>query len=87
MSVSIDSLPSSFNAGCDARIAGLTLDANPHNMQTPQYRSWRAGWTDADKHWGEWARWPVPALPRIDGAGQTREFLERMYEHGKASTR
>lgn len=59
-----------FSAGTDARLAGLPITANPHHgVADPGGslgRAWRAGWLDAEKFWGLWARWPVKPLPAVE---------------------
>lgn len=56
-----------FNAGSDARLAGVPLADNPYPPQgDSRYSYWRMGWIDVEKHWGEWARWPVVKLPPVE---------------------
>lgn len=54
-----------FNVGSDARLKGLSLSDNPYLPGSPQSVSWKAGWKDADKHWGTRARGPIKALPQV----------------------
>jgi hypothetical protein len=55
-----------FNAGCDARLAGRPSSANPHAGGIARdYFVWKLGWTDIDRFWGKWARWPVMRLPDV----------------------
>lgn len=59
-------LARAFNAGSDARIAGLPVRACPFIGAGHEATYWRAGYDDVSDHWGHWARWPVKRLPRVD---------------------
>lgn len=64
----IDDYAAAFNAGCDARLAGLPDTANPHSSVVAGYThfKWRQGWLDVDKHWGLLTRGrPVRPLPEV----------------------
>ena len=57
-----------FGEGCEARLAGVPLSANPHPCTRPtnqDYFYWRLGWLDVEHHWGEAAKWPVKKLPEV----------------------
>jgi hypothetical protein len=56
-----------FNAGADARIAGLGLEKNPYHdeAESESQKYWDAGWHDVDSYWGKWAKGPVLLLPRV----------------------
>lgn len=56
-----------FNLGADARLAGFSARLNPYNsqLQKQEFAQWRRGWIEVDQHWGEWATWPVDALPEV----------------------
>lgn len=60
-----------FNQGCDARFAGLPLDANPYSTERAhaEYSFWRYGWYDIEEHWAKWVRerWPVRELVGVRG--------------------
>lgn len=55
-----------FNMGCDARLAGLPITANPHNVKILS-TYWRMGWEDVDVFWGKKVRgrWPYMALQAV----------------------
>jgi len=68
----IERLPSeeercaAFNAGCDARLAGVAPGCNPHaagNRHLQQ--SWRLGWKDVNDFWGLLAKRQVRPLPPV----------------------
>ncbi len=59
-----------FNRGCDARLAGQPLSANPFNTNgTSEERNfaqyWRKGWHDVDDHWGELSNSPFEMLAEV----------------------
>lgn len=54
-----------FNAGCDARLAGVPPYENPYPKCHRGYKTWLAGWYDVDVYWGMHARWPVRRLPDV----------------------
>ena len=42
-----------FNRGCDARIAGFAITANPYTTgDMGLMRAWKSGWRDAHRSWG-----------------------------------
>lgn len=53
-----------FNSGCDARLAGLPLEACPYRSGVSR-AEWARGWRDVNDHWGELAKWPVKPLPTM----------------------
>ena len=56
-----------FNAGSDARLAGRSINANPHDSVTDAsvYAAWRRGYIHVNTSWGLGAKWPVRPLPAI----------------------
>lgn len=54
-----------FNKGSDARINGFSLALSPYEAGTPEDFNWRYGWTDVHRHWGAYAKHPVPPLPFV----------------------
>jgi len=54
-----------FNAGCDARLAGLRDTQNPHDDSTLNV-AWQLGWWDVERHWGELSRGAVKKLPEVN---------------------
>lgn len=58
-----------FNAGCDARLAGKPLSANPYRRcdENDKNINWRMGWNHVDSWWGEDATWPYRCLPEVCG--------------------
>jgi hypothetical protein len=61
-----------FNAGCDARLAGLPLTANPYHGDKGG-GAWSNGWLHVQKRWGEAVtRRTVPPLPPVQEATLTK---------------
>ena len=65
-----------FNQGCQARIDGLPLSANPVRQMSGTDRhsnarrdAWFRGFWDVDRYWAmeTRGRWPVRALPEVAG--------------------
>lgn len=56
-----------FNRGCDARIAGKPMAANPFGEGDQFTFGWNHGWLDVDRNWGSDSRHPVRPLPEITG--------------------
>ena len=57
-----------FNAGCDARIAGLPESANPYydgRLPLPGAAAWRSGWRHVNLFWGADCRQPCWRLPEV----------------------
>jgi hypothetical protein len=54
-----------FNAGSDARLAGLPLTLNPYYWQSHMAAAWREGWHDVNGNWGHDAGDAVRPLPRV----------------------
>lgn len=57
-----------FNRGCDARLGGLPMAANPYLRRNKRLRDvWFEGWRSVDTEWGTAVRWPrvAPRLPRV----------------------
>lgn len=54
-----------FNEGCDARLAGHPLSANPYDFLTAEAKTWRDGWNHVDKYWGRDAGGKAPPLPPV----------------------
>lgn len=60
-----------FNAGCDARIAGLPKNVNPYQALCnsdggSNYAYWRMGWDHVDSYWAKESRYhPVKHLPVV----------------------
>lgn len=67
MSDETEIMARAFNRGCDARIAGMSLSANPYNLvERPEcWLQWRLGYKDVDRYWGRNALWHVRPLPRL----------------------
>ena len=57
-------LARAFNAGSDARLAGLPPTACPP-AETHWRNWWHRGWDDVDRKWGTWAKTPVKRLPPV----------------------
>lgn len=53
-----------FNEGCDARLAGASLDSCPYQF-AEEMIYWRAGWNDLDRNWGADAKWPHLVLVEV----------------------
>lgn len=64
-----DQKQAAFNAGCDARIRGQSLNDNPHKgrQAVALWATWRDGWIDVDTAWCRQRRGPRTALPRVKG--------------------
>jgi ribosome modulation factor len=63
-----DRIAKAFGQGSDARLAGLTLDANPYRYcYNRLIRAWRSGWYDVEDCWGYLVRgrWPIRQLPEV----------------------
>lgn len=63
-----DQTAAAFAAGCDARLAGKPLAANPHRPKTGVLGSaWRDGWLEAQRNYGKHVagRWCVAPLPEV----------------------
>ena len=60
-------LSRAFNLGCDARLQGLPVTANPFSSTSSlsNYKLWRNGFWDVHNNWGKWAKWPIMPLPEI----------------------
>lgn len=54
-----------FNQGCQARIDGKPLWANPYAVSTPWGSWWRSGHMHADRWWGVDAKPKVKPLPPV----------------------
>jgi ribosome modulation factor len=58
-----------FNLGCQARLAGLPLSANPYGDLADIHprRAWAEGWRHVDHYWGGGVRgrWRYAALPAV----------------------
>lgn len=54
-----------FNAGSDARIDGLQLNANPYDPSSAIGWHWRRGWLDCHLRWAEDAVWQCRELPDV----------------------
>lgn len=57
-----------FNMGCDAYLAGKSLDDNPFKSTAKtgdnvSYRAWKEGWHDIDNNWNNHAK----KTPRFNG--------------------
>ena len=66
----VESLASTaaFNQGCDARLAGKRLTANPYlgeGQPAGLANCWVRGWQDVDRHWGQEAKGEVKRLRRV----------------------
>lgn len=57
----VDFLSDAFGEGCDARLAGLPLSANPYQSSVG-HREWQRGWKDVNDFWGGAGPWPL-AVP------------------------
>lgn len=65
-----DLLAKAFNAGSDARLAGLPLTANPHEPvpgKQCEHHSWMQGWQDVHRHYSKLvaSRWKFRKLPSV----------------------
>lgn len=65
MSKATPSETTAFNAGADARIAGLAIEANPCPPESREYIHWRRGWNDCNEYFGDDAKWECMDLPDL----------------------
>ena len=62
----MDECADAFNRGCDARLQGLPMSANPYpRVHKMACQFWRQGWWHVDWYWGAAAKWPVKELPLV----------------------
>lgn len=54
-----------FNLGSDARVEGLYVTSNPYYPGSAEHIYWIRGWEDVNKHWGQWAKWPIRRLSSL----------------------
>ena len=57
-----------FNAGSDARHAGLSMSANPYQKQVGQAilsKAWKEGWLHMNTCWRSAAPWRGLPLPKV----------------------
>ena len=57
-----------FNEGCDARLRGEPITANPHKHvggNDDLSAQWARGWKEVHQFYGIEAKWPIAALPRV----------------------
>ncbi len=57
-----EQMNAAFNAGSDARIAGVPLVANPYENATER-EFWSRGWRQVASQWAIDAKWPTITLP------------------------
>ncbi len=68
-----------WNAGCDARLAGRPVSANPYSRVLGTHvlsQAWREGWRHVEQFWGVDARKPVEPL-------REARKTKRVYVHRK----
>lgn len=58
-----ETMSAAFNAGSDARIAGVPYAANPYYGDRGMY--WGAGWRQCERQWAVDAKWPTLRLPQM----------------------
>ena len=61
-----DRMARAFNRGCDARLAGEPLSANPYEKLGHEHDSWAYGWRDVHHSWGRMSRRPFRKLPPVE---------------------
>ncbi len=56
-----------FNRGCQSRLNGEPLSANPYNSSAAgtAHHAWMQGWMDMHRHWGIDARHEYRRLPKV----------------------